>query len=99
MTDQIEATYFLRVIELRTPTPPDDLSCMKVEVIRVNNVLYDQVQMNDARVGREEWMFVRPHGYGWLVHDTSADRYTVYRRPHVAVHEREHHTAALAGAA
>ena len=38
----------------------------------------------DLRIGGEDRMVVRPRGRGWVLYDSTNDKWTKWRRPHVA---------------
>jgi len=95
LRDTLEHTYYLHVVEYRSSEPPRE-PCMRVDVIQTPEGLFDQTTLADARLGREEWLIVEPHGYGWEVHDQSSDGSTVWRRRHYAYEQRSQHDPLLA---
>jgi hypothetical protein len=79
MTETLVDTYYLRVIEIRTPDKPREPH-LKVNVIRTDDGLYEETQIADVKVGGEDKLIVEPHGNGWFIYDGSSDNFTVWRR-------------------
>jgi hypothetical protein len=85
--------FFLHVrevdgVELRFPDEPTDLPSLKVTVLKVGRLYVEETRTWSVYMSIEDVpgnpYRVQPRGDGWFCFDALAERFTVWRREHVA---------------